>query len=80
MAILLIRDLPEHIYRLLSEQAVRERCSPAQQAIAVPTRGLEGELDSKARRKKLLKAVRSSGRAEGKVGDPVKSIRADRRR
>jgi plasmid stability protein len=46
MPLLQVRDIPDHVYRLLVEQAAKERRSLAQQAVAVLARGLEVELDS----------------------------------
>ena len=81
MPLLQVRDLPEHIYRLLAEQAERERRSLAQQAVAVLARGLEVEVDAKARRRALIEALRSNPTAQaGKLSDPAKLIREDRRR
>jgi hypothetical protein len=81
MPLLQVRDIPEHLYRLLAERAEHERRSLAQQAVAVLARGLEVELDPKARRKKVLRSIRENGRARlPKVKDPAKLIREDRRR
>ncbi|HEX4594454.1 MAG TPA: hypothetical protein VH157_09270 [Bryobacteraceae bacterium] len=81
MPLLQVRDIPEHLYRLLAEQADKERRSLAQQAVAVLARGLEVELDAKARRQKVLRAIRESGQMRPlKVKDPAKLIREDRRR
>lgn len=81
MPLLQVRDVPEHIYRLLAEQAERERRSLAQQAVAVLARGLEVEVDAKARRRALIEAIRSNPTAgTGKLSDPAKLIREDRRR
>jgi hypothetical protein len=82
MALIQIRDVPEHIYRLLSEQAEKERRSLAQQAVTVLARGLQIEVDAKARRRKVLQLISagSQGRQRGKLSDPAKLIREDRRR
>jgi hypothetical protein len=81
MALIQVRDVPEYIYRLLAEQAEKERRSLAQQTIAVLARGLQVEVDSKARRKRLLEAIRSRGQTQTvKLSDPAKSVREDRRR
>ena len=69
-----MRDVPELIYRLLAEQAERERRSLAQQAVTVLAR-------AKARQRALLEAIRSAPTAHaGKLSDPTKLIREDRRR
>lgn len=76
-----VRDVPDHIYRLLAEQAKRERRSLAQQVVAVLARGLQVEVDAKARRRALLEAIRSGPSARTrKLSDPAKLIREDRRR
>jgi gamma-glutamyl-gamma-aminobutyrate hydrolase PuuD len=81
MPLIQIRDVPGHIYRLLAEQAERERRSLAQQAVAVLARGLQVEVDAKARRRALLEAIQSSPPARtNKLGHPAKLIREDRRR
>jgi len=81
MPLLRVRDVPEHIYRLLAEQAEPERRSLAQQAIAVLAPGLEVDVDAKARRRALIEAVRSKPTDQsGRHSDPAKLIREDRRR
>ena len=81
MPLIQVRDVPDHIYRLLTEQAEKERRSLAQQTIAVLARGLQVELDPKAKRKKLLHDIRSVAQAQTrKLSDPAKSIREDRSR
>ena len=76
-----VRDVPEHIYRLLLEQAERERRSMAQQVVAVLARGLEVDLDPKARRQQVLREIRAMDKSPYKnLSDPVKLIREDRRR
>lgn len=81
MPLIQVRDVPDHLYRLLARQAEKEHRSLAQQVLAVLARGLQVDLDAKARRHKLMEEIRASqhGRT-GKVSDPVKSLRQDRRR
>jgi hypothetical protein len=58
-----------------------KRRSLAQQAVAVLARGLEVDVDAKARRRAVLEGVRSNRVArKGKLSDPAKLIREDRRR
>jgi hypothetical protein len=79
MPLIQVRDVPEHIYRLLADEAVRERRSLAQQAVAVLARGLQVEVDAKARRRAVIGAIRSGPTPQvGKLSDPVKMIREDR--
>lgn len=81
MPLIQVRDVPDHIYRLLAGQAKRERRSLAQQAVAVLARGLHVEVDAKARRRVLLEALHSSPPAQtSALSDPAKLIREDRRR
>ncbi len=81
MALIQVRDVPDHIYRLLTEQAERERRSLAQHAVAVLARGLQVDVDAKARRRALLAALRSSPPAPARrLSNPAKLIREDRRR
>ena len=81
MPLIQIRDVPAHIYRQLVEQAAKERRSLAQHAVAVLARGLDVELDAKARRHKVLQLAQANPRSQTrKLSDPAKSIREDRRR
>jgi plasmid stability protein len=45
MALIQVRDVPDHIYRLLVQQAEQEHRSLAQQTLAVLARALETEMD-----------------------------------
>ena len=61
--------------------AEKERRSLAQQVIAVLARGLQVELDVKAWRQKVLRTIQASGQARtGRLSDPARLIRKDRRR
>jgi hypothetical protein len=81
MPLIQVRDVPEHIYRLLARQAKRERRSLAQQAVAVLARGLQVEVDAKARRRELLQAIQSSPPPHtATLPNPARLIREDRRR
>jgi len=76
-----VRDVPEHIYRRLAELAEKERRSLAQQAVAVLAKGLEVEVDPKARRRKVLEEATRFDLGRGKsLPDFVKLIREDRER
>jgi hypothetical protein len=79
MPLVQIRDLPEHLYRLLAEQAARERRSLAPQAVAALARGLAVSVDNKARRGALLDRMRTAPRLPG-LTSPARLIREDRRR
>ena len=74
-----VREVPEHIYRTLTEEAKRERRSLSQQIIATLAKGLEVEADPKQRRRKILAELRASSPVKWAI-DPVASIREDRDR
>lgn len=81
MPLIQVRDVPDHLYRLLAEQAEKERRSLAQQAVAVLARGLQMEVDARARRRKVLRAIQAGGQPPtGRLSDPARLIRKDRRR
>ncbi len=80
MPLVQVRDLPEHIYRRLVEEAHKERRSLAQQTVAVLARGLQVDADAKSRRRALLHALRSAARPRRLLTDPARFIREDRRR
>jgi len=81
MPLIQVRDVPDHIYRLLAEQARTERRSLAQQAVAVLARGLQVEIDARARRRKVLEAIESGvPRPKRGLSNPAKLIREDRQR
>ena len=81
MPVIQVRDVPDPIYRLLTEQAERQRRSLAQQVVAVLARGLEVDLDARARRRALLDSLQAgSGAWAAKLSDPARLIREDRRR
>jgi len=81
MAAIQVRDVPEPVYRKLSELARKEHRSLAQQTLMVISRGLGLEVDAKTRRRNLLALLGSEPPAGKKrVSDPAKLIREDRRR
>jgi hypothetical protein len=81
MPTLQVRDVPEHIYRRLADLAEKERRSLAQQAVAVLAKGLEVEVDPKARRRKVLEEAKRLDLGRGKsLPNFVKMIREDRER
>ncbi len=81
MPTLQVRDVPEHIYRRLTELAEKERRSLAQQAVAVLAKGLEVEVNPKGRRRKVLEEAKRLNLGRGKsLPDFVKLIREDRER
>jgi plasmid stability protein len=82
MPSLQVRELPEHIYRRLRQEAEIEHRSIAQQAVAAIARGLSLDPDPKARRCALLDEIRagSGGAVPVSLPDPVDLIREDRDR
>ena len=57
MPTLQVRDVPEHIYRRLADLAEKERRSLAQQTLVILAKGLEVEIDPKARRREALRRI-----------------------
>jgi len=81
MPLIQVRDVPDHIYRLLAERAKSERRSLAQEAVVTLARGLQVEVDAKARRRALLATIQSSPFTDGeRFSDPAELIREDRLR
>lgn len=76
-----VRDVPQHIYRRLVDLAEKERRSLAQQTVAILAKGLDIEVDPKARRRKVLEEAKRLDLGRGKsLPDFVKLIREDRDR
>ena len=80
MAVLQIRDLPDHVYEKLKAEAAREHRSLAQQAVAVLERALSLEPSPKTRRERLVKELLARDVPQTPKLDPVTSIREDRDR
>ena len=81
MATLQVRNVPDHIYRRLTDLAEKERRSLAQQTLVVLAKGLEVEIDPKARRREALRRASLIDRNLTKdLPDFVKMIREDRNR
>ena len=81
MPLIQVRDVPAHIHRLLAENAARQRRSLAQEVVTVLARGLEVELDAKARRRRVLRAIQSGAPMDTrKLRGPARLIREDRQR
>ena len=80
MATLQVRNLPDHIYSALREQAEAEHRSLAQQAVVVLERGLRIE-DNRARRRRVLVEIRAMDHTPFEnLPDAAKLIREDRDR
>ncbi len=80
MPLIQVRDVPDHIYRRLVNQAEEERRSLAQQVVAVLARGLNSEIDAKGKRRKILEAIRANRIKTSRLSDPARLIREDRKR
>lgn len=81
MPLLQVRDLPEHLYRRLVDEAAKERRSISQQAVATLAKGLDANVDNVQRRKAaLLQAAKIDSRATRNLPDPARLIREDRER
>ena len=81
MPTLQVRDVPDHIYRRLADLAEKERRSLAQQTLVVLAKGLEIDIDPKARRRAALERAKRLNLGRGKsLPDFVKMIREDRER
>lgn len=81
MPTLQVRDVPDHIYRRLVDLAEKERRSLAQQALTIIAKGLDVEVDPKARRRAALEEAKRLKLGRGKIlPDFVKLIREDRNR
>lgn len=82
MPSLQVRNLPEYIYRKLSEKAASEHRSIAQETIVLLEKALEMETKKKSGRRQVIeKILRTAPLADPhKIPDPVKLLREDRRR
>ena len=79
MPSLQVRELPEHIYQMLCHEAEAAHRSIAQQAVAALAKGLQLELEPRARRKALLGVIQQEVR-QTTLLDPALLIREDRER
>jgi len=81
MAMVQIRDLPEHIYDALVQRARAERRSLSQQAVVTLARGLDLDVDFRERRREVLRRIKQRDNSVyANLPDPVKMIREDRER
>ena len=75
MPLLQIRNLPDELYQTLARKAAEERRSLSQQAIVVLSKGLEAEIDPKARLRRVLAEIKRRHAGRGKsLSDPAKLI------
>lgn len=82
MPSLQVRELPEHIYLTLCQEAEADHRSIAQQAVAMIAKGLNVALAPQIRRKALLRSIHETIIQETaqQLPDPALLIRADRDR
>jgi len=80
MPTLQVRELPEPVYRKLSELAHKERRSISQQATIILSRGLLSDEYSQGKRKRVIEEIRKQGDELRKYNlkDPVELIREER--
>ncbi|MDB5038543.1 MAG: hypothetical protein JWQ35_2071 [Bacteriovoracaceae bacterium] len=81
MAILQVRDVPDSLYKKLKSEAMRQKRSISQQALAILERSLLSADQAKARRKKLVSEIKSFWKKVPKnMPDVTQLIREDRDR
>jgi hypothetical protein len=82
MPSLQVRELPEHIYRSLCQEAEVSHRSIAQQAVAVLAKGLNLALAPRQRRTELLSRISECASQRDVTGfpDPALLVREDRDR
>jgi plasmid stability protein len=82
MPSLQVRELPDPIYKKLSELAHKEHRSIVQQAVMLLAKGLNVEGSRKARRQQILDEIKAQSDELKKyiLKDPAKIIREERER
>lgn len=82
MASLQVRELPEHLYYKLKQEAETAHRSLAQQTVITLARGLDAEVSPKMRRKVILASIQENTQELKKlsVRNPAALIREDRER
>lgn len=82
MPSLQVRELPDSIYKKLSELAQKEHRSIAQQAIMLLAKSLKVDISPETRRKQILNEIKAQSGELKKYNltDPVKIIREERER
>jgi plasmid stability protein len=82
MPSLQVRELPDPIYKKLSELAHKEHRSIVQQAVMLLAKGLNVEGSRKARRQQILDEIKAQSDELKKYSlkDPAKIIREERER
>jgi len=82
MPSLQVRELPDPIYKKLSELAHKEHRSIVQQAVVLLAKGLNVEVSREARRRQILDEIKAQSDELKKYSlkDPAKIIREERER
>jgi plasmid stability protein len=82
MPSLQVRELPDSIYKKLSELAHKEHRSIVQQAVMLLAKGLNVEESPKSRRRQILDEIKaqSDELKKYRLKDPGKIIREERER
>ena len=82
MPSLQVRELPDPIYKKLSELAHKEHRSIVQQAVVLLAKGLNVEGSREARRRQILDEIKAQSDELKKYSlkDPAKIIREERER
>jgi plasmid stability protein len=82
MPSLQVRELPQHIYETLCQEAEAEHRSITQQAVAALARGLSMEIAPQIRRKAVMESIREETvqYAATLLPDPAVLMREDRDR
>jgi len=82
MPSLQVRELPDPIYRKLSELAYKEHRSISQQAVMLLAKSLNLDISPQVRRKQILDEIKSQSEELKKyrLVDAAKIIREDRER
>jgi plasmid stability protein len=82
MPSLQVRELPDPIYRKLSELAHKEHRSIVQQAVMLLAKSLDVEVSPKARRRQILDEIEAQSGELKKYSlkDPAEIIREERER
>ncbi len=82
MPSLQVRELPDSIYKKLSELAHKQHRSIVQQAVMLLAKGLNVEVSPEARRRQILDEIKAQSVELKKYSlkDPAKIIREERER
>ena len=82
MPSLQVRELPDSIYKKLSELAHKQHRSIVQQAVMLLAKGLNVEVSPEARRRQILDEIKAQSDELKKYSlkDPAKIIREERER